>query len=310
MKINPYSFSLFILISLISIFPINKIHAQEELPILNLFENPYINDHDSLESNPLKFSHQTLEQFAQDHHQDQNHHDHSDQESNPQEMIQEEWEHLVHGEENFWLILVDQLEYRVNTNNHTFNWDAKGWFGGDYERLWLKTEGDVELETGHGEAETQLLYSKLIDPFWDLQVGVRYDQSYGDDSRGRGFAVVGIEGIAPYFVHIDTALFVSHQGDVSFRFKTEYELLLSQKLILKPSLETNLAIQQVQDFGVGSGFNDLELGLRLRYEITRNFAPYIGINWTRLFGDTAKFAQEEGKSIDDVSGVLGLRFLF
>jgi copper resistance protein B len=168
----------------------------------------------------------------------------------------------------------------------------------------------VDLETGHGEAEIQVLYSKLVHPFWDLQVGVKYDQLYGDDGKGRGFAVIGIEGVAPYFVHIDTALFVSHQGDVSLRFKSEYELLLSQKLILQPSLETNIAIQQVEDFGVGSGFNDIELGLRLRYEVTRNFAPYIGINWTRLLGDTAKFAQEEGESIDEVLGVIGLRLLF
>jgi copper resistance protein B len=296
MKIKLYSFSLSLFISLISILPINKINA-EELPILDTSENYFVN-------------YSQVEELTQHNHHDHNNHDDSNPELNNQEIIPEEWEHFTHGEDIFWLILVDQLEYRVNNQNNTFNWDAKGWIGGDYQRLWLKTEGDVDLESGDGEAETQLLYSKLIDPFWDLQMGVRYDQLYGDNTKGRGFAVIGLEGVAPHFIHIDTALFVSHQGDISLRFKGESDLLLSQKLVLQPSLETNLAIQQVEDFGVGSGFNDLELGLRLRYEVNRNFAPYLGINWKRLLGDTANFAQKEGESIDEVSGVVGLRLLF
>lgn len=312
MQFKKYSFCISLIIGLISIFPFeSKIKSQElfvsesEINTENLdhFDQNFSFDN-SINLNDLEITNQEAWQVSQKEHQ------HHNSETNHQQETEEEWEHSLHGEKIFWSLLVDKLEYRVNDSSNTFNWDAKGWVGGDYQRLGLKTEGDVDLESGNGAGEIQLLYSKLVHPFWDLQLGVRYDQLYGDDSKGRGFAVIGIEGVAPYFFDIDTALFVSHQGDISFRFKTEYELLLAQRLVLQPSLETNIAIQQVEDFGIGSGFNDIELGLRLRYEITRNFAPYIGVNWTRLLGDTADFAKEEGESIDEVSGVLGLRLLF
>jgi copper resistance protein B len=223
---------------------------------------------------------------------------------------EEDWDEPIHDDQFFWFILVDQLEYRVNDNQNTFNWDIISWVGGDYQKLWIKSEGDVSLDDGNGEAELQVLYGKLIAPYWDLQVGLRYDQLYGDTGKSRGFAVIGLEGLAPYFFEVDTALFLSHQGDVSARFKAEYEFLLSQRLILQPKLETNLAIQKVEEFGVGSGFNDLELGLRLRYEVNRQFAPYIGVSWKRLFGDTAKFAEDEGESSDNVTFVGGFRLMF
>lgn len=210
----------------------------------------------------------------------------------------------------FWFLLFDQLEYQVNEHQNIFNWDAIAWVGGDYQKLWIKSEGDVNIDDGDGETELQLLYGRLIAPYWDFQVGLRYDQLYGESAKGRGFAVIGVEGLAPYFFEVDAAMFVSHQGDVSARFKAEYELLLSQRLVLQPVAETNLAIQEVEEFGVGSGFNDLELGLRLRYEINREFAPYIGVSWTKLFGDTAKFAQEEGESSDDLKFVAGVRLMF
>lgn len=222
----------------------------------------------------------------------------------------EDWPEPVHDSETYWFILVDQLEYRGNDRENLFYWDIVSWVGGDYERLWLKSEGDVGVGDGNGEGELQLLYGKLIAPFWDLQVGLRYDQLYGDSGRSRGFAVIAIEGLAPYLFEVEASLFISHQGDVSARFKSEYELLLSQKLVLQPKLEINLAAQQVEEFGVGSGLNDLELGLRMRYEFNRQFAPYIGINWTHKFGDTAKFAREEGESDDQVSVVGGIRLLF
>ncbi len=223
---------------------------------------------------------------------------------------QEEWGEPIHDNQTFSLILIDQLEYRVNDNQNTFNWDIVSWVGSDYNKLWIKSEGDVSLDDGNGEAELQLLYGKLIAPYWDFQVGLRYDQLYGDSGQGRGFAVIGIEGLAPYFFELDAALFVSHQGDISARFTAEYELLLSQKLILQPKLETNLAIQKVEEFGVGSGFNNLELGLRLRYEINRQIAPYIGVSWNKLFGETADLAEEDGESSDDVTFVGGVRLMF
>jgi copper resistance protein B len=223
---------------------------------------------------------------------------------------EEEWPEPVDDSQIYWFLLVDQLEYRGNDGEDSFDWDILSWVGGDYERLWIKSEGDVGLESGNGEGEIQLLYGTLIAPFWDLQVGLRYDQLYGDSGRSRGFAVIAVEGLAPYLFEVEASLFISHQGDVSARLKAEYELLLSQRLVLQPLLETNIAAQRVEDFGVGSGINDLELGLRLRYEFNRQFAPYIGINWNRKFGGTAELAREEGESDNQVSGVVGIRLLF
>lgn len=216
----------------------------------------------------------------------------------------------IHDSQIFWKVLFEQLEYQVNENGSNFNWDVNAWVGGDYQKLVIKSEGDISLDDGNGEAEVQLLYSKQISSYFDLQTGLRYDQLYGDQGNGRGFAVIGFEGLAPYFIEVEGALFVSHEGDISARFQAESEFLLSQRVVLQPMIETNLAIQPVEEFGVGSSFNDLELGLRLRYEINREFAPYIGVSWEKLFGQTADFAEEEGESTDEVKFVTGLRLMF
>lgn len=234
-------------------------------------------------------------------------HNHNHNQNNSQEN---DFGEPIHDNQIYYKILFDQLEYQVNDSQNIFNWDVSGWIGGDYQKFVFKTEGDVSLDDGNGEAELQLLYSKQISPYFDLQTGLRYEQLYGDKGNSRGFAVIGVEGLAPYFVEIDTALFVSYEGDISARFKAEKELLLSQKLVLQPKIETNLAIQEVEKFGVGSGFNNIELGLRLRYEINREFAPYVGISWNKLLGDTANLAEEEGESSDDLKFVTGVRLMF
>ncbi|HAJ64137.1 MAG TPA: copper resistance protein CopB [Cyanobacteria bacterium UBA8543] len=222
----------------------------------------------------------------------------------------EQWPSPVEDNQVFWLLLIDQLEYRNNDGSNTLNWDVQGWVGGDYRRIWVKTEGEVDLEGDEEtEAEIQVLYGQLIAPFWDFQVGLRYDRLDSPD-RSRAFAVVGVQGLTPYLFEVDAALFISEDGDVSARLAAEYELLLTQRLILQPKFEANLAVQEVEEFGVGTGLNDIELGLRLRYEITRKFAPYVGISWTRKFGGAADFAREEGESTDNFSVVGGLRLLF
>jgi len=157
----------------------------------------------------------------------------------------------------------------------------------------------------------QLLYSRMIAPFWDFQAGLRYESIYGDGpDRDRNFAVVGVQGLAPYRFDVEPAVFVSENGDLSARFTATYELLLTQRLILQPRFETNLAAQQVEKFGAGRGFNDVELGLRLRYEMRREFAPYVGISWLRKLGDSEDFARDEGAQVDDLSLVAGLRLWF
>ena len=202
--------------------------------------------------------------------------------------------------------LVDRLEYQSQEGADVLLWDAEGWVGGDYHKLWFKSEGD--MARGHTEeAEIQALYARAIAPFWNLQMGVRHDIQ---PSPSRTFAVLGIEGLAPLWFEVDAASFVSTDGDVSFRLEAEYDLLLTQRLILQPRIETNLAIQDAHKWGIGEGMNDIDLGLRLRYEIRREFAPYIGVSWQRKIGETATLARDEGENLDAVSFVTGLRLWF
>ena len=119
--------------------------------------------------------------------------------------------------------------------------------------------------------------------------------------------MVGLEGLAPYFFEVEPALFVSYKGDVSARFTGSYDLLLTQRLVAQPRLETNVAVQRVEDWGVGAGLNDIELGLRLRYEIRREIAPYVGVNWTQRYGAAADFARAEGGSASEANVVFGIR---
>lgn len=201
----------------------------------------------------------------------------------------------------------EQLEYRLSDGKDRFKWDAQGWIGEDYNKLWIKTEGEKVFGGDLEEAEVQLLYSRIIHPFWDLQVGGRFDVR---PQPQRGFGVLGVQGLAPYFFEVDAAAFVSHEGDLSARLKGEYDLLITQQLILQPSAELNLAAQEVEKLGIGRGLTDVELGLRLRYEIVREFAPYIGVAWERKVGRTADFAEAEGEDVDVLSFVAGIRFWF
>jgi copper resistance protein B len=203
--------------------------------------------------------------------------------------------------------LVDRFEYRVNSGANTLDWDAEGWIGGDYNKLWLKSEGKKVVDGGVEDAEVQVLYSRLITPFWDFQAGIRYDPK---PDPTRGFAVFGVEGLAPLFYEVEAAAFISHEGDVSARINAEYDLLITQRLILQPRVEMNFAAQEVRKLGIGSGLNDVELGLRLRYEIVRKVAPYVGVSWLRKVGRTADYADRAGDDIDTLSFVTGIRFWF
>ena len=225
---------------------------------------------------------------------------------------EEDWPQLHMGQHVYSLLLFDQLEYRSNEGPDTLRWDAEGWLGGDYHKLWFKTEGEQELngESG-GDGEVQLLYSRLLSPFWDVQIGLRYDQLYGPGSDpSRLFSVLGFEGVAPYWFDVEPVLFISEEGDVSARLTGTYDVLLTQRLIAQSRLELNVAAQEVERFGVGEGLNDIELGVRLRYEIWREFAPYIGVSWLRKLGDSADIARTEGAVVDTLAFVVGVRFWF
>ena len=201
---------------------------------------------------------------------------------------------------------IEQFEYRIGSED-TLSWEAQGWIGGDYNKVWLKTQGDHAIDKETKNAEVQLLYSRAITAFWDLQIGGRYDMR---PDPSRGYAVLGIEGLAPYFFEVDAAAFVSNRGDASARVEARYDLLLTQRLIVRPSVELNFAAQEVKELDIGSGLSEVELGLRVRYEIVREAAPYVGVSWERKAGRTADFARRKGEEVGDLTFVTGVRFWF
>lgn len=212
------------------------------------------------------------------------------------------------GEPLLSQVLIDRLEYQTNEGNEVITLDAQGWYGGDAERVWVKAEGSYLLETDKTEeAELQVLYSLAIARFWDVQAGVRQDFR---PRPTRTYGVFGVQGLAPQWFEVDAAAFVSDEGDISARVSAEYDLFVTQRLILQPRGDLNFAIQDVEELGVGSGLNSVQLGLRLRYEIRREFAPYIGVSWTRLVGDTKDFARADGENVEPLSLVTGVRIWF
>lgn len=209
------------------------------------------------------------------------------------------------------MIIADQLEYRDNDGADTLRWDIQGWYGTDTNKVWMKFEGDDQASANGGELEIQALFSHMVAPFWDFQIGLRHDRQYGSGpDQDRSFAVVGFQGLAPYRFEVEPALFISEDGDVSARLVGTYDLLFTQRLILQPRFETNIAASSARKYGVGSGLNDVQLGLRLRYEFRREFAPYIGIDWTRQYGNTADLTRAEGGDIDSLAFVSGFRVWF
>lgn len=204
-------------------------------------------------------------------------------------------------------LLVDRFEARTYNGRDGYLWDAQGWYGGDIDKLWLKTEGGGRFGEKTEDAEVQALWSHAITPWFDVQLGARYD--FRPDPE-RAYAVVGLQGLVPYLFEVDAAAFLSNEGDLSARMEAEYELLLTQRLILQPRGEVSLAAQEVRELGIGSGINNVALGLRLRYEFAREFAPYVGVEWERKLGNTADFARRAGESVDDLSFVIGVRAWF
>jgi copper resistance protein B len=221
--------------------------------------------------------------------------------------IPSEWPEPVMDSEIFTTMQFDRLETGLGNNKETYTWDFQGWAGGDYHKLWVKSEGEGIFDDSLEEMEVQVLYNRLLTSFWDLQIGGRYDILPNPD---RGHAVIGLQGLASYWFEVDTAMFISDQGDVSFRTELEYELLLTQRFILQPRFEINASAQKIPEIDIGSGINSTELALRLRYEIKREFAPYIGISWTNHYGNTADMIHAKGKSTSDLTFLLGLRIWY
>ncbi|MEE8056820.1 MAG: copper resistance protein B [Pseudomonadales bacterium] len=207
-------------------------------------------------------------------------------------------------------VIVDQFERRDADDDNPLVLDGQGWIGKDLRKLWFKTQ--LERVDGENEkAELQALYSRGVTTFWDFQLGLRKDFETGANEKpDRSWAVIGFQGLAPYFFEIDTALFIGESGRLALRMEAEYEWLFTQRLILTPDIEVNVYGQHDEATGAGSGLSDIELGLRLRYEIRREFAPYIGVNWMKAYGNSADFARRENEDTRDAQLVIGVRAWF
>jgi copper resistance protein B len=204
-------------------------------------------------------------------------------------------------------VMFNLAEYQARARSDGYRWEGAARIGGDINKLVIKTEGEGSFGGELDDAETQLLYSRAIAPYFDLQAGVRYDIK---PDPSRAYALVGIEGIAPFWFDVDAQLFLSNKGDLLARLEGYYDQRITQRLIAQPRAELNLALQDVRENGIGSGFSDLELGLRFRYEIKPEFAPYVGVEWVRQFGDTARFARRSGDEASVTNFVVGLHFWF
>jgi copper resistance protein B len=223
------------------------------------------------------------------------------------------WPSPVADTATYSFLLFDLLEYqRTNDGLDALRWDILGWLGGDYNRFWFKSEGRKVFASQEGsEVEVQALYGRLIAPFFDVQAGLRFDQRLQRGSNPtRVYAVVGLQGLAPYRFDIEPTLFISNKGQVSARLTATYDVLLSQQLVLQPRLEINGAFQRDEAIGIAAGLNDVELGGRLRYEIRREFAPYIGVTWKESIGATHRLVVREGGDPSHLAFVAGVRLWF
>lgn len=226
------------------------------------------------------------------------------------------WHHSMNDQGRRLFTLIDVLEYRPRTggggSDSDYRWDIEGWYGGDYNRVWFKSEGqrDTAFKADH-DVDFQLLYGRFLWKHYDIQVGGRMEtQSFRGGNVARGMGVIGLQGIVPYNYEFESSLFIDQSGAISARLSYTKDFLLTQRLILQGRFQTNMAIQRVEEFTTGSGLNNLEFGARLRYEIHRKFAPYIGLSFDRSFGETARLVRQQGGDPSQIRFVVGLRGWF
>ncbi len=223
----------------------------------------------------------------------------------------EGWPSPTADDANYGFLLFDNFEYREGKQPGALRWDLFGWYGGDVRRVWFKSEGLQGIARAGGDQEVQLLYGQLVSPFFDFQAGLRYAHRSGEGpNRSRVYAAIGLQGLAPYRFELEPSLFVSQDGKVSVRAVATYDLLLTQRLILQPRVEASAALQQDRAFGVGSGLNETEIGARVRYEVRREFAPYLGLSWRQTYGGTKALLHGGDEPTSLVSLLAGIRMWF
>lgn len=215
-------------------------------------------------------------------------------------------DHPVHDSAVHSFVLFNRLEAFDADEGNGMEWEGQAWIGTDRNKLWLRSEG--ERVGGHTEAaDIEVLYGRPISPWWDVVAGVRHDFQPGGSQN---FAAIGVQGMAPYKFEVEATAYVGESGQTAASIEAEYETLLTNRLILQPLVEATFHGKDDERRGVGSGLGTVEAGLRLRYEFTRQFAPYIGVVREKAFGRTADYRREEGEAVDDTRVVAGLRIWF
>ena len=208
-------------------------------------------------------------------------------------------------EHPFYALLGDRLEYNEQANAGVF--DLQTWYGTTFDRLVIKTEGDLS-EGSIEENQTDILWGHAVSAYWDTQAGVRLD--YNKEGENRQWLAFGLQGLAPYWFELDMTAYVGERGNTAFTLEAEYELLLTQKLIIQPRAEITLYGKNDKQNELGSGLSSSAIGFRVRYEFTRQFAPYIGVEWSNKFGNTADYATSSGQSNNNTAFVAGIKFWF
>lgn len=212
----------------------------------------------------------------------------------------------THGDYNLFWFQADRAELQMRDGADGYLWDMQGYYGNTTDKFWFKSEGEGSFGEPIDDLEIQALYSRAIAPFFDLQAGIRQDVA-GPDTT---YAVIGIQGLAPYMFELDAAVFLSHRGDITARLEAELDQRITQRLIIQPRAELNLSAQDIPQLGIGAGIDSFEIGVRLRYEIIREIAPYIGIEQTWRVGGSADLARARGQDPRVTNFVAGVRLWF
>ncbi len=214
--------------------------------------------------------------------------------------------HEMNDDAPFWKVLVDKAEAAKGDSEHGQNLELEVWYGNDYNKAWVKVEGerrDGALEA----ARTELLWDRAFATFWRTQLGIRHDSGEG---KSRNWLAFGVQGLAPYWFETEATAYWRGGSGLALRLNAKYEVLFTSRLILEPEVGANLYSRSDVERGTGSGLSDINLGLRLRYDLTRQIAPYVGVTWSRQFGRTADFTRTRGGDASQTQAVAGVRFWF
>jgi copper resistance protein B len=214
--------------------------------------------------------------------------------------------HAAHDDAINYFVLSDQFEWRQGDGGGDLSWDTKGWIGRDLNRLWFRTEGEASRDDME-HAEAHVLYGRAFARWWDLVAGIRQDFSPGPSRTSAAF---GIQGLAPYWFEVEATGYIGEGGRTHARFEAEYDLLLTNRFIAQPLFEVEFYGRPDVERHIGKGLSSTELGVRFRYEVRRELAPYVGVTWNRVYGGTRDLAKSTGKDVSSTRVTVGLRAWF